>query len=282
MMRRLLLLAALLGSAWSLAAQSRTEEFTVESILLGCGKTCSVYLPDGYDTDTIRCYPVLYLLHGASDTHTAWLQKGELKQIADKVIAEGVALPMVIVMPDASGEEENHTGLHMGYFDMPGWSYEQFFFREFMPAVEQQYRIAGKKSHRAIAGLSMGGGGTMAYAQHHPELFGSACPLSAWMKIGRSQEKDEDAFDRAFAENSPLDFLRTMTAEQAEALRTVRWWVECGDDDYLWEGNVLFYSEMRKRGIPLEFRMRDGGHTWGYWRTALPNVLTFVSTGFSR
>lgn len=279
-MKRLLLLAAFLGSALPLAAQSHTEEFTVTSRILGCEKACSVYLPDGYDTDTMRRYPVLYLLHGASDTHTAWLQRGELKQIADQVIAEGAALPMVIVMPDASGEDENHTGLHMGYFDVPGWSYEQFFFQEFMPAVERHYRIAGKKSHRAIAGLSMGGGGTIAYAQHHPELFGSACPLSAWMKVGRSQEKDENAFDRAFAENSPLEFLRTMTPEQEEALRTVRWRVECGDDDYLWEGNIRFYAEMRKRGIPLEFRMRDGGHTWRYWRTALPEVLTFVSTGF--
>lgn len=281
-MKKVLLLAALLGSAWQLAAQSRTEEFTMESALLGCAKSCSVYLPDGYDADTTRHYPVLYLLHGASDTHTAWLQRGNLQQIADEAIAGGTALPMVIVMPDASGEDENHTGLHMGYFDVPGWNYEQFFFQEFMPAVERHYRIDGKKSRRAVAGLSMGGGGTMTYAQHHPELFGSACPLSAWIAIRKTENRNEDDFGRAFAENSPLEFLRSMTAEQAEALRTVRWWVDCGDDDSLGEESILFYAEMHRHNIPLEFRMRDGGHTWRYWRTALPGVLTFVSTGFCR
>ena len=127
------------------------------------GKSCTVYLPDGYDRDTTRRYPVLYLLHGASGYHGDWVEKGNMYQIAEEAIAAGRALPMVVVMPDASGTGPHYMGDHMGYFDVPGWAYERFFFEEFLPAVEQRYRIRGDKRHRAIAGLSMGAAAVRPY-----------------------------------------------------------------------------------------------------------------------
>ena len=282
-MRRMLMFAAMLLSAVPLTAQSRLETFTLRSELLGAEKSCTIYLPDGFDADPTRRYPVLYLLHGASDTHTAWSEptKGQMQQILDEAIAEGRSVKMVVVMPDASGEDENHTGRHMGYYNVPDWPYERFFFEELMPAVERRYRIRSEKQSRAIAGLSMGGGGTATYAQHHPELFSSACPLSAAMEP-RPIPGDPNDYERSRIENSPLRFLQQMTDEQAAALRTVRWRVDCGDDDFLWQGNIRFYEQMRLHNIPLEYRMRDGGHTWRYWRTALPEVLTFVSIGFGQ
>ena len=74
-----------------------------------------------------------------------------MRQIADEAIAAGTALPMIVVMPDASGTGENYTGDRMGYFDVPGWPYERFFFEEFVPAVERRYRICGDKARRAIS-----------------------------------------------------------------------------------------------------------------------------------
>lgn len=279
-MKKTLLLLAALAAVWTLAAQSRTEEFTVESSILGCGKTCSVYLPDGYGKSDAS-YPVLYLLHGATGGHTNWLTTGNARQIADEAIAEGMALPMIIVMPDASGDGKTGAEAHEGYFDLPGWEYARFFIEEFMPAVEKQYRIRADKRHRAIAGLSMGGCGTLYYAQNHPELFGSACPLSALIYV-EAPDYPNPGYVEAFLRNNALEFLRRMTPEQAEQLRTVRWRVDCGDDDFLWEGNIRFYEQMRKLEIPLEFRMRDGGHTWRYWQQALPDVLTFISVGFGK
>lgn len=279
-MKRLLFTATALAAAWNVAAQSRTETFTVESALLGREKTCSVYLPDGYDRSE-RSYPVLYLLHGASGCHTDWLVLGNARQILDEAIAEGRAVPMVVVMPDASGDGEYRMGPHMGYFDQSEWPYEQFFFEELLPAAEQRYRIAGDKANRAIAGLSMGGGGATVYAQHHPELFAAACPISALMTIDDGRLRQEE-FAASVDATSPLRRLESLTDDEAQALRTVRWRVDCGDDDFLWEGNIRFYTLMRKRNIPLEFRMRDGGHTWRYWQTALPEILTFVSVGFDR
>lgn len=279
-MKRLSILAAILCFAAPLTAQSRLETYTLHSDLLNADKSCTVYLPDGYDRDTTRHYPILYLLHGASGCHTDWSVKGNMRQIVDEAIAAGMAHPMVIVMPDAAGEGENYTGEHMGYFDVEGWPYERFFFEEFLPAVESRYRIEADKQHRAIAGLSMGGGGTAAYALHHPELFGSACPMSGLLDIFPGPRDYDNAFQRSVVENSPVALLRKMTDQEVEAVRTIRWWVDCGDDDFLWKSNVAFYTLMRERNIPVQYRMRDGGHTWRYWQTVLADIVTFISIGF--
>lgn len=279
-MKHLLILAATLCLAAPLTARSRLETVTLHSELLNADKSCTVYLPDGYDRDTTRRYPVLYLLHGASDTHTAWVEKGNMQQIADEAFAAGLAAPMVIVMPDASGEGKNHTGIHMGYFDVPGWPYERFFFEELLPEMEQRYRILGDKRHRAIAGLSMGGGGTAVYALRHPELFGSACTMSGLLDIFPSPRNYDNDFQRSVVENSPVARLRGMSDAELEAVRTVRWWVDCGDDDFLWRCNLDFYALMRERNVPIQYRMRDGGHSWHYWQKVLPDALTFFSIGF--
>lgn len=83
-------------------------------------------------------------------------------------------------------------------------------------------------------------------------------------------------------DNSPVVMLREMPDDKLDGVRSVRWWVDCGDDDFLWKSNVDFYSLMRERNIPLQYRMRDGGHTWRYWETVLPDVLVFVSAGFDK
>ena len=257
-MKKLLTTALLaLTAALTAGAQSRTEVYTFPSEVLGAEKSCTVYLPDGYDRSQ-ESYPVLYLLHGASGCHTDWTQKGDLRRIADEAIAAGMARPMIVVMPDASGEGPKRTGRHMGYFDVPGWDY------------------------RAVAGLSMGGGGTAVYALHHPELFGSACSMSGLLDMFPGRRSYDNAFQQSVADNSPVALLRGMTAEQLDGVRSVRWWVDCGDDDFLWKCNVDFYTLMRERDIPLQYRMRDGGHTWRYWQTVLPDALTFVSNGFGK
>lgn len=248
-MKRLLLLAFALTTALRISAQSRIETCTVPSRILGVEKNCSVYLPAGYNASE-EAYPVLYLLHGASGCHTDWVEKGDVRRIADAAIAAGLARPLVIVMPDAAGEGEHYTGRHMGYFDVPGWEYERFFFEEFLPAVESRYRIQGDKAHRAIAGLSMGGGGTAVYALRHPELFGAACPLSGLLDVFPGPRNYDNAFQQSVADNSPVELLRAMTEEELDAVRTVRWWVDCGDDDFLYTCNLRFYALMRELGVP--------------------------------
>lgn len=258
------------------------DSLSMNSKILKMDRKFAIYLPADYETSG-RSYPVLYLLHGSGDDQTGWVQFGEVKSIADKAIQEGKCTAMIIVMPDGD------TG-QRGYFNSPkgDWNYEDFFFQELMPYVEKTYRVKTDKRYRAISGLSMGGGGTFMYALHHPELFSSACPLSAstgpvsleeaatrWEKQYPGISKED--LTKYFARHSALELVNNMPDDQKKA---VRWYIDCGDDDFLYEGNCLVHIAMRKKDIPHEFRIRDGAHNWTYWREALPTVLEFVSQSF--
>ena len=259
------------------------DNLILKSKILKMDRKYSVYLPADYATSN-RSYPVLYLLHGSGDDHSGWIQFGEVRQIADKAIADGTATAMIIVMPDAN------TG-QRGYFnDLKGeWNYEDFFFQEFIPFIEKEYRIRSDKRYRAISGLSMGGGGSFIYALHHPEMFSSSCPLSAscgpltlddakksLFRMG-NQSPSDDEVTAYYNKYSVIALMNNMPEDQKKA---VRWYIDDGDDDFLFEGNALVHIAMRKKEIPHEFRIRDGGHTWTYWRSSLPSVLEFVSMTF--
>lgn len=255
------------------------DALSMKSEILDMDRKFAIYLPPDYETSE-RSYPVLYLLHGAGDDQTGWVQFGEVLRITDTAIKDGSATPMIIVMPDAD------TG-QRGYFNVPNWNYEDFFFEELMPYVENKYRIKKQKRFRAIAGLSMGGGGSFMYALHHPELFSSAAPLSAYvgplsLEQFKNQIRDMEGVSDEQAEayyknHSAIELVKNMPDEQRD---DVRWYISVGDDDFLYEGNSLIHIAMKKREVAHEYRVAEGGHTWTYWRMELPNVLHFVSQGF--
>lgn len=286
MMKKLLnavFVLLLTGSMASFGQSGKVfDNLTLPSKILKSERKYAIYLPPDYETSG-RSYPVLYLLHGAGDDQTGWVQFGEVLNITDKAIADGTATPMIIVMPDAN------TG-RRGYFnDVKGdWNYEDFFFKELIPFVEKKYRTKSDKRSRAVAGLSMGGGGTFVYALHHPEMFSSACPLSA--AVGPFSLEDtkksltrnnpnlaDSVVTNYYNRQSVLALVNNMPDDQKKA---VRWYIDCGDDDFLFEGNALVHIAMHKKEVPHEYRVRDGGHTWTYWRGSLPKVLGFVSDAF--
>ena len=275
------------SSMWisSMGQQGKVyDNLSMKSEILKMERKYALYLPPDYESSE-RSYPVLYLLHGGGDDQTGWIQFGEVSHIADEAIRAGNATPMIIVMPDAN------TG-QRGYFNdvTNKWRYEDFFFNELMPFVEKTYRIKAEKRYRAVAGLSMGGGGSFVYALHRPDLFSSACPLSAstgpltleeaknWIeRRGMGTDYKESDLKTWFNQYSVLKLIEALPEDQKKA---VRWYIYCGDDDFLYEGNSLAHIAMRKKEIPHEYRVRNGGHTWTYWREALPTVLTFVSEAF--
>ena len=248
--------------------------------ILGGERNYAVYLPPDYDTSK-RSYPILYLLHGAGDDHTGWVQFGEVLHIADQAIKNGSATPMIIVMPDGQSGR-------LGYFNQDGWNYEDYFFEEFIPFVEKKYRVKSEKRYRAVAGLSMGGWGSFVYALHRSDMFSSSCPLSAYvgplsfeefksrLPAGKS-EKPETELREYFEQHNAISLVKSLPSKDLES---VRWYIDCGDDDFLFEGNSLIHIELKKRNIPHEYRVRDGAHTWTYWRESLPQVLRFVSDAF--
>ena len=271
-------------AAFSVMAQrSRVVTDSLASRKLSCVQKFNVYLPAGYDP--ARSYPVLYLLHGLYGCYLDWTSAGHMKEVTDQLMASGEACPMVIVMPNAGHADVHHY--QNGYFNVPDWPYEDFFFQEFLPEVERRYHCGGSKGQRAVAGLSMGGGGTIVYAQRHPDLFSSAYGMSAWLD-NESDQVNVPAQEgsklrltaRSVRDHSALRFLDEADSATLAALRTVRWFLDCGDDDFLLQLSLDLHMKMRAADVKSELRVRDGSHSWEYWHSALPTALPFASRNF--
>ena len=259
---------------------------TVKSKTLSADVTYNVYLPDGFGKNEAKRYPVIYLLHGLSDDYRAWRDRGQMQIVVDELIGSGECVPVVIIMPNAGGPDTHNTW--NGYFNMPGWSYEDFFFQEFLPEVEKKYKVAGDKEHRAVMGLSMGGGGSTVYCQRHPDMFSSCYAMSPWLdnennNVGPGGEKDKRYYVcEAVKEHSALRFVEQADDATKERLRTVKWFFDCGDDDFLFDQSVRMHQLMRSARIHDELRVRNGTHNWEYWHTALRLALPFASRNFGK
>ena len=264
------------------------DQLSLKSNILGRVVKYSIYLPADYQVSE-RVYPVVYLLHGFSDDQTGWIQFGEINRYADKAIADGTIPPMIIIMPNAD------SSWYINSYDGRE-KYEDFFIKVFMPSVEKNYRIRAEKKYRGLAGLSMGGYGALIYAIKYPELFAATAPLSAGVLTDQelvempdnrydnlfkplfgSGLKGRDRLNNAWYANSVLKLVETKSAEE---LKKVRYWIDCGDDDFLTMGNCMLHLALTAKKVPHEFRVRDGGHSWTYWRSGITEALHFIGDSF--
>ena len=283
-MKKILLLGiALLGLIPVQAGKIVTD--SVQSTILGKYIKYNIYLPNNYETSS-KMYPVVYLLHGLSDNHNAWRDRGNMQTVTDELIESGEAREMLIVMPNAGDHDTHNTPC--GYFNMPNWNYEDFFFQEFIPAVEKKYHGVGDKGHRAVMGLSMGGGGSTVYCQRHPDSFSSCYAMSAWLdnqsnNVGAGEKKDWLYYTCESVKNhSALKFIEEADDATKEKLRTVKWFFDCGDDDFLFDLSVRLHQLMRGAHIKDELRIRNGVHNWEYWHQALRMALPYASRNFDK
>lgn len=245
-----------------------------------------VYIPNGYRTTSME-FPTLYLLHGLYGSETNWSdpERGDMRSICDAYFSVHPEQKRIVVMPD---------GGNLWYRDSADDSskYETFFFNELIPDVQRRFRCQKDRGSRAIAGLSMGGYGSLLYAEHRPDLF-SACyamsaaiptkeelepqPVKRYLSFFRSAadqtEENVQRFDEFFTKNDPHSLLASFPDESK---KSTRFMLDCGDDDGLLSGNVAFFYQARKAGMTCELRVRDGGHTWEYWRGALQGCLEFL------
>jgi S-formylglutathione hydrolase FrmB len=264
------------------------EGLTIESDILGKEVRYTIYLPFDYERSE-RYYPVVYLLHGYTDNDMGWLQFGEAHLIADEAIANREIPPMILAMPDGgiSWYINNYDG---------SIRYEDFFFQEFVPHIESHYRVRAEKRYRGVAGLSMGGFGTLIYALKHPDMFAACAAFSAAVMTEEEiAGMDVLRWERAYGilygpklngrdrltdhllSYSPIHLVRNSDIDQ---IKSVRIYIDCGDDDFLYKGNSTFHILLRDLKIPHEYRVRDGGHRWEYWRTGLKQGLRFIGTSF--
>lgn len=262
------------------------ESIKFESKLVSYPVEYSVYLPADYETSE-RSYPVLYLLHGYSDDETGWIQFGEANKIADKGIANGDFSSCIIVMPDGK------VSWYCNSFDGKD-PWEDMFIKEFIPFIEKKYRIRQQKEFRAIAGLSMGGNGALLLSMRNTDLFSTCVAMSAGTFTDEEilanepyekyfgniyGAKTKDSVSEHWKANSPLYLLDSVDKEK---LKSIRFYIDCGDDDFLYKGNSALHVKLRDLGIPHEYRVRQGGHEWSYWRTGLYDGLKYISEKFHR
>ena len=203
----------------------------------------NVYLPPKFDENT--AYPILYLLHGAGDNQDAWLDKGDAQKIADNYIKNQGGTPMIIVMPDAQ------MTFYVG-------GYEKYFHEELMPAVEKKYKFSGK---RAVAGLSMGGYGTLYHALKYPAKFKYAYAMSP--------ATDVSAFKKLIDAQSDKKVFPAFTIEVGTEDTTV----SNADAE-----TVADY--MKDNGITCEWIARSGIHYWNFWQECLPKALKKAGESF--
>jgi len=259
-------------------AFGKIEYKSMPSKILNEDREYAVYLPKNYEQNTDKHYPVLYLLHGGGGAHTDWAQQGALQGVANQLIDANDACEMIIVCPEAGKT-------FMNYFNSPEWRYEDYFFEELIPFIDTNYRTRADKYHRAIAGLSMGGGGTIAYAIRHPEMFCAAYAMSGYFNsidlfwINRN-DPVQDKIHRLVEENNCIELVNKLSGKTLDDVKTIRWFIDCGDDDFCYDLNIDFVAALRKQQIPYQLRIRDGGHTWAYWHSCLYIALPWITRAF--
>jgi enterochelin esterase family protein len=214
-----------------------------------------VYTPPGYDPKREVGYPVLYLMHGFTDTEEGWTRAGKADLMLDRMIAEGKILPMIVVMPRGYGDFDIVSHGHNAFGDPDiGRRNIQLFTQtvidEIIPAVERDYNVAKGRDNRAVAGLSMGGQESLTLGLTHPELFAWVGAMSA----GLPRKADFNAlFPGVNASQTHFSLL----------------WIACGTDDSLITPNRALVAWARQKGlspVPIE---TPGGHAFPVWRDNL-------------
>jgi len=225
-----------------------------DSPTIGTNRRMFVYTPYGYETSG-ESYPVLYLLHGGGGDEDAWSTMGRAVQILDNLIEKGLAKPMICVMPNGNpGQQAAKTQLleEKTYErNDPAFAnlYVKSIVNDIIPYVENHYRVIAKPEARAVSGLSMGGGHTLAVTNLFPGTFDYICPLSIGV---RGEAADID--------------------KQLQAVKQggyKLYWFGCGSTDFLWEMAKELDAGLTRNGMEHTFYVTDGGHTWANWRKYL-------------
>ncbi len=205
-----------------------------------------IYTPPGYETDTKTTYPVLYLLHGTTDTEETWTKVGRANIILDNLIAQGKAKPMIIVMPYGRA----YPVISKSSGSLRNWDNLQHFKKDFLnnllPFVEKNYRVKADRDHRAIAGFSGGGGETLYLGLNNPDLAAWVCGFAPGML--------KEEFDR----NNEVAF-----ADPAQTNKRLKlFWIGVGKEDFLYNVIKDYKVILDQKGIKHETFISDGGHTW--------------------
>ena len=233
-----------------------------DSPTIGAERRMAVYTPAGYDESKNK-YPVLYLLHGGGGDEEAWSSMGRATQIIDNLIAEGLAEPMIVVMPNG-----NASQVEAPIYTTPGVAakgtpheissdlYVTSLIKDIIPYIDSHYRTIARPEGRAISGLSMGGGHTIRTNYLFPGYFDYICPLSTGAHP-HNQKNTPYAFDEQTLDGY-LDGIKKAGYKL--------FWLACGSADPWFAEAEEFDRLLTEKGMEHTYYVTGGGHTWTNWR----------------
>ncbi len=239
-----------------------------KSAVLGMDRRLYVYTPAGYETGKDK-YPVFFLLHGAGGDEDAWTNMGRAAQIMDNLIAEGKAKPMIVVMTNGNANQAGAQN-EIPFVQVPGeqgmaaftkyaGKFEEHLVKDVVPFIERNYRVYSDKDHRAIAGLSMGGGQTQTITNDNPDMFSYVGVFSMGLMNFGPQNQDAEKIEKE----------RSAKIEALKKSGYKLYWIGVGKDDFLYQSVVKLKTDLDSHGFKYTYRESTGGHTWANWRLYL-------------
>jgi enterochelin esterase-like enzyme len=225
----------------------KIEMTEYDSKTVGTTRKMQVYTPPGYTRD--KKYPVLYLLHGIGGDETEWQRFATPNLLLDNLIAEGKAVPMIIVLPNGRAQKNDRAEGDM-FRSAPAFAaFEQDLLQDVIPTIESRYSVQAGREHRALAGLSMGGGQSLNFGLAHLDTF-------AWV----------GGFSSAPNTKPP----EQLVPDPAAATRQLKLlWLSCGSKDGLIRISQGVHLYLKENRVPHIWHVDGNGHDATHWRNSL-------------
>lgn len=228
---------------------SQVDILSYRSSSLGRYRRIWVYVPEAYFRNKNKKFPVLYLRHGGGDDESSWVRSANADAIMDNLIAAGKADPMIVVMTNGLTD-----GSWAGGSSPEGMkTLETELLSDVIPLVESRYRVKKDRRHRAIAGLSMGGGQSFVIGLRNLDKFSAIGEFSSGLL---SEPFD---YEKYGIDPDPVKINDSLSLL----------WVSCGTLDTRWNGHKAFDADLTRRGVRHTFDSSRYGHQWQFWREQL-------------
>jgi len=259
------------------AQKTSVETVQFQSKLTNATLPYNVILPADYRASSVTRYPVLYLLHGFGGHYSDWVTRTNVADYA-------APYRMIVVMP------EGNNGWYTDSTGVATDKYESYILKELIPDVQKRYRTIEARYGRAVAGLSMGGYGSLKFGLKSPDTFVFVGSLSGALAAATWTEDDlknlkaiRDSVFTVFGPtgsdvrkaNDVYEITRGLSAARVAALPYI--YLDCGTEDFLISLNQQFAALLREKKIPHEYRELPGDHNWAYWDQQIPEVLRIAA-----
>jgi len=232
------------------------------SKVTGTWRNINVYTPPGYDKDTNKSYPVLYIQHGGGEDERGWAVQGKTNVILDNLIAEGKAVPMIVVIPNGNVSKPGAAAAG-GYNDEAMALFKEEMATNIIPFIEKNYRVKAGVANRAISGLSMGGGQAFYTGLRNTDMFSHVGVFSTGLFGGINRQPGAAAFDPEVAIPGILTNPKSFNSK----LKV--FYISVGEQDPRIEPTKKLIETFKSKGLNVEFASFPGGHEWQVWRKSL-------------